>query len=409
MKKLMVFGLIVLFLIPLFTTADLTVTKIPKPTLTATNEEPEQDLPTLTATNLGPNIPNFPEFKPTLTAMVPLEIPEPILDTPIKRYHYANNKILAEENANGVFYYHQDRLSNRLITNEQVEKLAEFKSLPYGQPIINEIKYNFAGKELDESNLHNFGARFYDSNLGIFLTTDPVKTNEPYSYSKNNPITFYDPDGRDISIIGKELESFPIENYLEHASSFTDTTITYGEVYVNDPFSYNIRENIIDSDFSFMYTTNTHDPITFSFENEEFGRFLADTNPANFETVFNFKENGHKFNNPEVFFHTLMHEVGHQIDLSTNKDGVLSRRSTLKGAALDELMVSARLHAYLQLDQPYSKNRETWQAMGFSQIDYLKLRKHSENNINHYADVAYEQGWSQEDIDMLLQLYGIGF
>jgi RHS repeat-associated protein len=408
MKKLMVFGIIVLLLIPLFATADLTVTKKPKPTLTAF-DEPEQDEPTLTATNLGPNIPNFPEFKPTLTAMVPLEIPEPIQDTPIKRFFYANNKLIAEENANGVFYYHQDRLSNRLITNEAGEQVAEFKSLPYGQPIINEIKYNFAGKELDESNLHNFGARYYNSNLGRFLSVDPVKTNEPYSYSKNNPITFYDPDGRDVMVVGKELESFQIEPYLEHASAFMDSVEIRGRYYANDVYNFNIRENILDSDFIFMYSTNLHDPITFTFENQEFGRILADTNPRNYGTVFNFKENKYLLEDPVKFFHTLMHEVGHQIDIVTNEDNVLSRRRTLKGAAMDELLVTARVHAYLRLDQPYEDNRDLWNSVGFSRVDFSRLKKYSNENLEHYSETAYEQGWSQQDIDTFLNMYGISF
>ena len=409
MKKLAILLLLILLVPMLIEASNFSITKSPKPTLTATNEEPEHDLPTLTNANLWPTFPETKPIKPTLTAMVPLEIPESLLDTPIKRYHYANNKLIAEENANGLLYYHQDRLSNRLITNEQGEQIAQFKSLPYGQPIINEIKYNFAGKEQDESNLHNFGARLYDSNLGKFLTTDPVQGNEPYSYSKNNPITFYDPDGRDVYVVGKELESFPVENYLEHASAFMDSVEMRGRNYPNDIYNFNIQENIIDSDFIFMYSTNLHEPISFSFENQEFGRFLADTNSNNFGTVFNFKENKDQLEDPVKFLHTLLHEAGHQIDLATNKDNLLSRRSTLKGAAMDELLVTARVHAYLRLDQPYEDNRELWNSMGFSRVDFLRLKRHSNENLEHYSEIAYEQGWSQQNIDTFLNMYGISF
>jgi RHS repeat-associated protein len=70
--------------------------------------------------------------------------------------------------------------------------------------------YKFTGKERDsESNLDMFGARYYRSSLGRFMTPDWAEkpTNVPYAnfgnpqslnlYScvKNNPLTLTDPDG----------------------------------------------------------------------------------------------------------------------------------------------------------------------------------------------------------------------
>ncbi|MBT3395316.1 RHS repeat-associated core domain-containing protein, partial [archaeon] len=63
------------------------------------------------------------------------------------------------------------------------------------------VKYAFAtGKELDESDLYYFGARYYDSDLGRFTSVDPVKENEPYSYVRNNPLYYVDPDGKEVMI-----------------------------------------------------------------------------------------------------------------------------------------------------------------------------------------------------------------
>ncbi len=64
----------------------------------------------------------------------------------------------------------------------------------------------FTGKQRDwESNLDYFGARYYSSQLGRFMSPDPDNAGEvdddpqswnAYPYVRNNPVTFTDPDGR---------------------------------------------------------------------------------------------------------------------------------------------------------------------------------------------------------------------
>jgi len=66
--------------------------------------------------------------------------------------------------------------------------------------------HRFAGKELDETGLYYFGARYYDKSLGRWLVPDPKsspsdlnlrdpQTSNPYVYCTNNPIKFIDPNG----------------------------------------------------------------------------------------------------------------------------------------------------------------------------------------------------------------------
>ena len=85
--------------------------------------------------------------------------------------------------------------------------------LPYGEeynPQITTNHFKFTGKERDdESGLDYFGARYYGNTLGRWLTPDwsanatavpyanfgnPQSLNL-YTYGKNNPTTFGDPDG----------------------------------------------------------------------------------------------------------------------------------------------------------------------------------------------------------------------
>jgi RHS repeat-associated protein len=97
-----------------------------------------------------------------------------------------------------ITYLHQDRLgSTRVKTDSEGEVVGEFKSLPFGQEIVNDgVRYSFAtGKELDSSGLYYFGARYYDPNIGRFTTVDPVPSEPAYAYVGNNPMNMVDPSG----------------------------------------------------------------------------------------------------------------------------------------------------------------------------------------------------------------------
>ena len=67
----------------------------------------------------------------------------------------------------------------------------------------------FTGKERDsETGLDYFGARYYASNMGRFMSPDPLmasahasnpQTWNRYAYTLNNPLRFVDPDGMEVS------------------------------------------------------------------------------------------------------------------------------------------------------------------------------------------------------------------
>ncbi len=74
------------------------------------------------------------------------------------------------------------------------------------------------GKERDtETGLDYFGARYYASNMGRFMTPDPImimkqKLRDPqqwnmYSYTRNNPLRFMDPTGMYVASCGNGVKN----------------------------------------------------------------------------------------------------------------------------------------------------------------------------------------------------------
>ncbi|MGB4128581.1 MAG: RHS repeat-associated core domain-containing protein, partial [Bacteroidales bacterium] len=79
--------------------------------------------------------------------------------------------------------------------------------LPYGELFVSQrnsdefdSRYKFTAKELDnETSYTYFGARYYDSELSVWLSVDPMSDKypslSPYCYTADNPVVLVDPRG----------------------------------------------------------------------------------------------------------------------------------------------------------------------------------------------------------------------
>ncbi len=104
--------------------------------------------------------------------------------------------------------------------------------LPFGETFIDErtagpgLPYKFNGKELDEeTGLYYYGARYYDPNLSLWLSVDPLAEKYPnissYAYCNNNPVKFVDPDGREAWEITNQWN----DDYINKFNSFVSVQI----------------------------------------------------------------------------------------------------------------------------------------------------------------------------------------
>ena len=135
-----------------------------------------------------------------------------------------------------VIYYHNDALGSPIVATDasgNVKWREEYS--PYGSRLLHESrevdgatgaqiespwdeKQWFTGK-LEETGvgIQYYGARWYEPELGRFLSPDPVQFTESnifsfnrYAYANNNPYKFIDPDGKfpflvALIFIGKEV------------------------------------------------------------------------------------------------------------------------------------------------------------------------------------------------------------
>jgi RHS repeat-associated protein len=115
--------------------------------------------------------------------------------------------------------------------NATIQYLADYYSFgkivrEYINPGTLAEKYQYTGKERDtESGYDYFNARNYHSEVGRFLSVDPLADKYPgwssYNYTMNNPIRFIDPDGRAPETVkpGSQAALNMIKNTLTKADA----------------------------------------------------------------------------------------------------------------------------------------------------------------------------------------------
>jgi RHS repeat-associated protein len=177
---------------------------------------------------------------------------------------YAAGRHVATLNNTTTYYNHSDWLGTERARSTSAGALYETcTSLPFGDWLTctggDPSPMHFTSKERDsESGLDNFGARYDSSQLGRFMSPDPLgiltgQTGDPqglnlYSYVQNNPINAVDPDGLDCVYVGGDSVSVKRGDCVSdtdngifvngtidiHSGTYDSSTGTVGFNYTND-------------------------------------------------------------------------------------------------------------------------------------------------------------------------------
>lgn len=119
-----------------------------------------------------------------------------------------------KENQSQYRYQLSDRLGSISMELDALAKMISYEEyFPYGgtaiiagenQAEVSAKEYRYSGKECDDSTgLYYYGARYYISWLGRWLNPDPAGTVDGlnlYAFSKNNPLTYADFEGKWIFV-----------------------------------------------------------------------------------------------------------------------------------------------------------------------------------------------------------------
>ena len=128
---------------------------------------------------------------------------------PKARYIYAGSQRIAMlDSSNIVYYYLNDHLGSAAVLVDASGNIKDtYKYKPFGESNGTQVNvgqsYRYTGKPMDEEmdmDWYYYGARYYDPEIGRFLSVDPAGGKypswSPYAYCLNNPMRLVDPDGR---------------------------------------------------------------------------------------------------------------------------------------------------------------------------------------------------------------------
>ena len=136
-------------------------------------------------------------------------------------YIWANTTLWCEVNEGVVCYHHTDHLgTTEVVTDQNGTVVWEAGYEAFGSVLSERGDFSFTpsytGKFFDKaSGLYYFNARWYDSELGRFTTSDPIRDGlNWWNYCNGNPLSYVDSDGLEGRFFG----------YLQRLLSFDNSS-----------------------------------------------------------------------------------------------------------------------------------------------------------------------------------------
>lgn len=119
---------------------------------------------------------------------------------------------------------------------------------------LENMKYQYTGKEKDGLGIYYYGARYYDPELGRFLQPDKKYDGQNrYAYCQNNPVIYNDPEG-ESALLACAIFVYAAQLYFNgvEASGYNYNPFTWGNKTWNKAFS--------NSMFIFAFLPDGKDP-----------------------------------------------------------------------------------------------------------------------------------------------------
>ena len=163
------------------------------------------------------------------------EINSCLYDADIFSYVFWGDFHLTDDTGgDGLFFYHSDHLgSSNWITNSQGQAVQYIHYMPFGELWENQQassydeRFKFTGKERDvETGYDYFGARYYSSMLGHWLSVDPLidvyVSKSPYMYAHGNPLRYTDMNGEGDPLVTMKVRRMRYSNTFGMVRRYSD-------------------------------------------------------------------------------------------------------------------------------------------------------------------------------------------
>lgn len=139
----------------------------------------------------------------------------------------------------GTYFYHRNHQGSIIALSDKNAKIVEIIEYDshYGK-IQNHTKlentfnpYGYTGREIDSNDLYYYRARYYDPNIGQFISSDPIRFASGdfnfYRYVSNDPVNFTDPSGLILAggtgdDYARELQGKMVNELLKHKQQMAD-------------------------------------------------------------------------------------------------------------------------------------------------------------------------------------------
>jgi RHS repeat-associated protein len=249
----------------------------------------------------------------------------------------------APTTSGGTSYLTADHLgSTRLVTDSTGTVIARHDYAPFGEEISSVIggrsgvtgygideglRQKFTAKERDtETGLDNFGARYFGSSTGRFMSPDPLlnsgrpdnpQTWNRYAYTLNNPLKFFDPTGLYVweprsCGIGEDMKCS--KQYEQSQKKFRDALKNLEKA--RDSFKKESKEyNRLDAALKAFGAEGQANGVSVGFDVKS-GTATGTTTPLNNNTAWNVTFHTNNLGSSGEWAFTAGHEGTHVDDFS---------------------------------------------------------------------------------------------